>query len=301
MREILTSDRLSWLAERQHGLGASDAPVIMGLSKYLTPFALYAEKLGLGAAVSENEAMEWGLLLEEPIAQKFQQETGRVVTLPIPWAIQVCEEPRAPWARATVDRWQQREPTQRAPLEIKTAAWSLGLEWTDEPPLAYQVQVQHQMLVTGASYASIAALIGGQRFLWCDVPRDDAFIDTLVQAEGAFWQRCLDHNPPPVDDSERTRAALKALYAKDSGEVISLGVEGIEIDNRLEAAKAAVAAAEAEKRLAENELLARIGHGTMAVLPNDVVYTYRETTRSEHLTKASTFRVLRRKAAKGTK
>src|SRR5689334_22139628 len=35
-----------WHAERRKGIGGSDIPVLLGLSKYASPYSLWAEKIG---------------------------------------------------------------------------------------------------------------------------------------------------------------------------------------------------------------------------------------------------------------
>lgn len=305
MREIQNSSRDAWLARRVHGLGASDAPVILGLSKYRSPFQLYHEKLGLAAAdPAESEAAEWGLTLEAPLSARFERETGRVTVAPP--AHMIYQHNTIDWLLASIDRWQHDIGVLGAvtpiegwsPLELKTSNWALDKDWKEEAPLAYQVQLQHQLAVSGGSMGSIAGLIGGQKFVWTDIQRDDAFIAILLMEEAKFWQRLLDHDTPPVDASEQTKQTLKRLYATETGEIVSLGPAAIEWDNDLEAAKKAIDEWEGKARLAKNRILSAIGNATVGSLSNGVIYTLKGQTTREHTVKESTFRVLRRKAAK---
>lgn len=299
-RVIQTGTKGDWLARRQQGIGASDAPVILGLSKFKSPFQLYHEKLGLEPIPpDETEAVEWGLTLEEPLAKRFQRETGRQILPHNPYEIHQHES--LDWMLASIDRWQvdpQRSAYQPLPLELKTAHYAVAQEWKDEPPLAYQVQVQHQLAVTGAPMASIAALIGGSKFVWCDVPRDEAFIAMLIEEETKFWQRLLDRNPPAVDGSTRTTETLKRLYQAETGEVIALPVEAIEWDERRQALKTIIDEANEEDNLLKNRIIAAIGNATVGQLPNGIVFTYKTQTTKAHMVKESTFRRLLRKAPK---
>src|SRR5258708_33099507 len=64
-----------WLELRNNKIGASDAPVIMEVSPWTTPFQLWQMKMGL-TKVAQNEAMKHGLTYE-PIARiKFMEEVG---------------------------------------------------------------------------------------------------------------------------------------------------------------------------------------------------------------------------------
>lgn len=301
MREIWNSDKDAWLKKRQSGIGASDAPIILGLSKWKSPFALYLEKLGVAEPnPAETEAQAWGLLLEDPMARRFQQETDRTVETPPMFTIYQHHE--LDWLLATLDRWQMRPDEtgvmQKVPLELKTSNWALDARWKEEPPIEYLVQVQHQMAVTGAAWASIAGLIGGQKFLWMDVERDQAFIDLLLANERAFWERVLLHDPPPVDNTESTNRALKDLYKADDGTVVTLPTEALDWDSELEGIKAESKKLEERELLYKNRLLAAIGNATTAVLPNDVVYTYKLQKRAAYVVKETSFRSLRRKAPK---
>jgi hypothetical protein len=49
-------------------------------------------------------------------------------------------------------------------------------------------QVQHYLAVTGWEMWHLAVLIGNRRFLWYDVPRDQAWIDEMVRQEAEFWK-----------------------------------------------------------------------------------------------------------------
>jgi putative phage-type endonuclease len=300
MRAISNENKEAWLKARQQGIGASDAPIILGLSKWKSPYSLYLEKLGVvQPSEAESEAQAWGLLLETPMAERFHKETERPIIEPPPFTI--YQHDTIDWLMATLDRWQIRpddDGASRVPLELKTSNWALDARWKEEPPIEYLVQVQHQMAVTDTRWASIAGLIGGQKFLWMDVERDQAFIDLLVANERAFWERVILHDPPPIDSSESTNEALKALYKADNGTTVALPVEALDWDSELEGVKAEMKKLEERELLYKNRLIAAIGNATTGVLPNDVIYTMKLQNRASYTVKASSFRPLRRKAPK---
>lgn len=311
MRSIQNATKADWLRRRSEGIGASDAPVILGLSKFKSPFQLFHEKLGLEPTPpDEIEAVEWGLTLEEPLARRFQRETGRMVTAPNPWEMQ--QHDTIDWLIGTIDRWQLIEgPTPivqtgdtviggtLVPLELKTAHFAIGMEWKDEPPLAYLVQVQHQLAVTGAPSASIACLIGGSKFVWTDVQRDDDFIKMLLEKEAEFWQRLVTRNAPPVDGSERTTDTLKRLYAGENGEVIALPPEALDWDADLQAVDLVLDEAKAKRTLLRNQFMNAIGNALVGQLSNGVLYTFKTVNKKAYSVKATSYRELRRKGAKG--
>src|SRR4026209_2486088 len=69
--------RKDWLAVRRSAIGASEAPVLLGLVPWKSPMQLFAEKLELVEQDAETDAMRWGLILEGPVADHYEQETGR--------------------------------------------------------------------------------------------------------------------------------------------------------------------------------------------------------------------------------
>src|SRR5690606_635350 len=122
-------------------------------------------------------------------------------------------------------------------LELKTAYLTKGDEWTDEPPLAYQVQLQPQLPVTGRSWGSIAVLVGGSRFLWMDIQAHAEFQKRIVQEATAFWDRVIQQQAPEVDGSEATAEAIKRAFPKDlQPDPILLPDDAIEWDEKREEA-----------------------------------------------------------------
>lgn len=286
----------SWLEQRRQSIGASESAVILGLSRFKTPWQLFQEKLGLAKReAAETEAAEWGKILEGPIATRYAKETERPVEEPPPYSI-IKRESR-PIATATLDRLVWLAPVW-APLELKTAHFTLGKKWTEEIPLEYMVQVQHQMMVWGTAVASIAALIGGSTFVWADVTADPEFQEMLYAELEAFWKRLEAQEPPPIDGTPGTRELLKKLYAKDSGEVIALPSEAMEWDEKIAELKAQQKVIEEELARHENMLIQRLGTASAGSLPNGTMWTYKSQTRAAHMVKESTYRVLRRHAAK---
>jgi predicted phage-related endonuclease len=68
------------------------------------------------------------------------------------------------------------------------------------------------MAVTGYKGAYIAALIGGNRFIWKFIPRDEKVIELLIKLEERFWKYVKDKEIPPLDGSEASKQLLSKLY-----------------------------------------------------------------------------------------
>lgn len=288
--------RDEWLDERKSGIGASEAAIVLGLSPWKSPLALYAEKIGVPEPTEETEAMEWGRRLERPIAEKFAETTGRLVELNDDLTID--RHPEFPFILATLDATQYSEDRDGpGVLEIKTTNAARKREWIESgPPQFYLVQVQHQLCVTGRRWGSIAVLFGGQEFAWFDVERNDAFIDEVLVPElRSFWERIEKRIPPPADGSDSSRKALEALYpVRHVEDPVVLPGHLIDLDLELTEINAQIKELQARKRAIENAIIEALQGADSGVLANGVKYTYREQTRKSYVVPETTFRVLRR-------
>jgi putative phage-type endonuclease len=282
--------------DRTTGLGASEAACAIGIDPYKSRLQLWGEKTGQleEPNLDEVEAVLWGLHLQPKIAEVYAGRTGRSIRQNRADCARRHKEHG--WMFATPDAVQRENGGPLGLLEIKTTnAYKLD-EWADEPPLPYQVQLMHQMAVTGHSWGTICVLVGGQKLIWHDMPRNDKFINILIDHEREFWGLVETQTPPPVDGSEATAQALKRLYAADNGESVLLPEEAVEWDSRLQALKATQKEIEAQRREMENKLKAAIGDYTFGVLPDGSRYKWAKRERNEPAREARviTYRELRR-------
>ena len=73
------SNHEEWLNARKKGIGGSDASVILGFNPWKTPFELYIEKTSGEIREVDNEAVYWGNVLEDIVAEEFTKRTGKKV------------------------------------------------------------------------------------------------------------------------------------------------------------------------------------------------------------------------------
>lgn len=288
-------DRGHWLGIRRRGIGGSDVPGILGLSRWASPLSVYMDKLGELTDSDPGEAAEWGNLLEPVVADKWSRDSG-IAT----WPVGTVAHPERTWQLASLDR-VYGDPQAEVPaggLEVKTTNQYLSDDWDSEEgrmPDAARLQVQHYMDVTGLREFTVAALIGGQSLR---VFREtyDAELAEMIRTEAErFWtQHVLTHTPPPIDGSRITADLLGRLYEVELDELRVL--DALEVRSLLEArehAAAVMKGAEADLDLANNKLKALLGPKTVGVVGGQPVVTWKPQTRAEHVVKESTFRVLR--------
>lgn len=209
--------------ERRKGIGGSEAASVLGIG-YVSPLAVYLDKIGEGVPVEENEAMYWGTALEKRIAQEYSIRTG----LKVRWNIEqeLSIHPDHEWMICTLDA--EVDCPRRGPgvLECKNVgAWMKG-EWEDRVPDHYLVQLMHNIAVKGYKWGALAVLIGGQTFRYFDFDRDDDLIKVIMDKEAAFWFNNVMQRVPP-DPTGASLDVLSRLYQKDNGTAITLTGDAI--------------------------------------------------------------------------
>ncbi|TCJ87988.1 UNVERIFIED_ORG: putative phage-type endonuclease [Anoxybacillus amylolyticus] len=256
LAETANMDHLEWLRLRQKGIGGSDAAAIAGLNKYKSPIQVYYEKVeGVKESVP-SEAAYWGTILEDIVAQEFSRRTG----LKVRRRNAILRHPEYPFMIANIDRLVVGED---AGLECKTASEYLKDEWVEgeKIPDQYFIQCQHYMAVTGRSRWYIAVLIGGNKFRWDVIERDEGIIRYLIEIESEFWQRVIEKRPPEVDGSEASTNLLNLLYPVESvvDDEAELPREVEALIAELEAVNAEIKQKSERKAEIENKIKALLG------------------------------------------
>ena len=214
-----TITRDDWLEVRKHGIGSSDAAAAVGLNPYKSQLTLWMEKTGRDADLPKPDPDDttapvyWGTLLEPIVAASYTKQTGRKVRK----VNAVLQHPEITWMLADIDREVVGSPDVQI-LECKTAGEFGARLWKDGVPEYVQLQVQHQLAVTGKHAADVAVLLCGQALQVHRIERDDTLIARLIALQERFWQYVTTDTPPPVDGSDSSATALHCLYPKDNGE-----------------------------------------------------------------------------------
>lgn len=195
-----------WLEHRRKSIGGSDAASILGLNYYSSPYSVWAEKLGLLPEKEDSEAMRLGRDLEDYVAKRFSEATGKRVKR----ENNILINPDYPYAHANIDRVVIGED---AGLECKTTS-TLNLKRfkNGDFPETYYVQCVHYMMVTGAKRWYLAVLVLGREFMHFTIERDEDEIAALAQSEEAFWQLVETRTAPMADGTQATSAAISAVY-----------------------------------------------------------------------------------------
>lgn len=305
---IKPESREAWLSERQKGIGSSEAAVIMGVSTFETPYALWERKRAAKAVESpESDKLLAGHLLEPAVARFFEIKTGRKVddSTAGDW---IAYDPERPWLRVSPDRLYFLDGGGKGILECKTTERFLT---PDDVPPAYFCQVQYQLGVMGMTQATLAWLRNGYDYGQAEITFNPRFFELLTERIGTWWQRhIVDGEPPAPTTAEDVRRA----FPHPEGDVVA-DEAAIAAVNELREVNARLKELEARKAELTDSVAKAIGNGERLVI-NDtaggsaVLATYKaqESTRfdsarfkaehpdeAEDYLKTSSTRVLRLK------
>ena len=225
LRLISTKElpREDWLAVRKQGIGSSDAAAAVGLNPYKSQLELWLEKTGRDASLpkvdpqDEESPAYWGNVLEPIVAWHYSKRSGNRVRRIN--AVLQHPNPELSWMLANIDR-EVIGVDEVQILECKTAGINGARLWKEGVPEYVELQVMHQLAVTGKQAADVAVLLGGQHLEIHRIERDEQMIARLIELERKFWTYVETDNPPPADGSASAEAALRCLYPEDNGQTV---------------------------------------------------------------------------------
>lgn len=247
-----------WLRWRKKGLGGSDVGAICGLNPYRTAMQVYYDKTSDEIEDFDNEAMRQGRELEEYVAQRFMDATGKKVRR----ANYMFVDEQNPFMLADVDRLVVGE---NAGLECKTCSPYSAEKWKDgKIPLHYLLQCYHYISVCNMECWYIAVLIYGQQFIYHKIERDGEIITNLIDIERNFWEEHIVKNILPTPDgSKLADSVIAEYYQKSENKVIALTGFDERLQRREELLEL-MEKMETEKNQIEQELKLYMGEAEMA-------------------------------------
>ena len=212
-------DKEQWLKLRLQDITSTEVSALFGLNPYSTEFELWHRKKNQEVvAFEENERMRWGNRLEKAIAEGIADEHG--------WMVHPFKEyARRPDLRAGSSfDYMVAVPNEAgdAPieglLEIKNVdglqfknKWIVEDGKVIEAPPHIELQVQHQMMITGHPFAYIGALVGGNSLTLIKRTPDDTIIEAIKEKIAIFWDS-IDKNIEPSPDFIRDAEFISKIY-----------------------------------------------------------------------------------------
>lgn len=220
--------RERWLAERVQNVTSTECAALFNASPYVTAFELYhAKKTGMVEQRADSSRMRWGRRLQDPIAHGVAEDHGLELRKMDEYIRETDQRIGASFdfqivgARGTGHKTPYAERLLTDGLgimEVKTVdpaifkeQWVIVEGEAIEAPPHIELQVQHQMLVSGMSWALIVALIGGNRVSVIERGYDAELCAAIVQKVGEFW-RLIEQGTPPAPDYTRDAEVIAQLY-----------------------------------------------------------------------------------------
>ncbi|AYM89072.1 YqaJ viral recombinase family protein [Pseudoalteromonas agarivorans] len=184
-----------WLEWRKGGLTATDAIILINRSPYKTKWRLWAEKTGYAKEVdlSLNPLVRKGVVNEDKARQAFEAKYNDLL---LPACVQSVKNSLL---RASLDGLNSKNQ----PVELKCPSESV---WNDvcangansDPYKLYYVQVQHQLLVTGAKSGWLVFWYNGEIRDFV-INRDDVMHKQLLVEAEKFWEQVQKRQEPEKD------------------------------------------------------------------------------------------------------
>ena len=226
--------RADWLRDRLNGIGGSDAPAVLGVSSYSSPFKVWADRAFPQEVVDEpppaGTPMDFGLRFERPIAEVVCAQIGATLEdLRAPGAFcasVVLDE--MPFLRSTPDFLVRTKDGRRGVLQVKNVDISNADDWRlNNAPDEYEVQLQHELLTCQSmddppTFGILGACIGGNRTAIRERMLDESFAVEWATEAAAFWKRVQTKTPPLVDGAASTKRAALLMAAKARREEIAI-------------------------------------------------------------------------------
>jgi len=212
IESIIPENEEHWLKLRMQDITSTDVSALFGLSPYCTKFELWHRKKRAEVVeFKENKRMKWGTKLQDTIAETIAEEQG--------WKVRRMDEYiRNPELRAGSSFDFSIEAEHPGILEVKNVdglqfrdKWIVDDDKNIEAPNHIEMQVQHQLMVSGREYAYIGALVGGNDEKLIRRERDEVVIDAMRNAIKEFWIS-IDNNEPPSPDFKADAEFIAKLY-----------------------------------------------------------------------------------------
>lgn len=171
----------AWWKWRQGGIGSADAATILGAKPSKSPERLLLEKQHPPAEVGGNFARARSADLERKARALYCITLGLTVE---PTCVQSLARP---WQRASLDGLSA-DGARAVEIKCGRAAYH-SASARGRPPRHHTPQLQHLLAVTGLPVIDYWCYLPSHPPVRLEVRRDEVYLQRLLAAEEAFWQR----------------------------------------------------------------------------------------------------------------
>ncbi len=192
----------------------------------------------------------------------------------------------------------------REGLEIKNrGAWmagEYGETGTDEVMLQDLFQCMHYLAITGYDAWNLAVYFGGDEFRDYRIPRDDEFIEGLIETEADFYDALIGNTEPPAFDTGHRNAHSLAnrLWRGRNDELLVLDETAASWHAVAQEAADKAKHYDAVAKGAKLHIRELMGDHAVAMLPDGSTYEVTTTKRKGYTVEPTEYVSLRHKRAK---
>jgi predicted phage-related endonuclease len=276
-----------WKGLRKHDITSTESAALFDLSPYCTRFELYHRKRTKAITeIRENDRMLWGNRLQDTIAIGIAEDQG-VKVRRLNKYIRLVESRLGSSfdfeVVGLVEDWDGPDTLLRqmyqqhgtGNFEIKCVdylvfrdQWTVNDDKSIEAPSHIELQVQHQLHVSGRAWSGIGVLVSGSRVeIMARLRYPD--VGQAIETRAAELFAMVKAGTPPPPDFRKDAAFVCKLYGyADPGKLFDgRGDEELaQLANEYEDARNRHKIAEEDKDIAKAKILTRIGDAEKAII-----------------------------------
>jgi putative phage-type endonuclease len=260
-----------WLKDRSKDITSTEISALYGLSPYLSEFELYHNKKdNVIIRIQPNERMRWGTRLESAIAYGAAEDQGWDIS-----KLNVYMRDTEARIGSSFDFKINSTANGAGIMEIKNVdrlqymkSWVDDGEGNIEAPEHIELQIQHQMEVSGYEWTALVALVGGNEQKIILRNRDREIGKDIRQRVATFWEQVKNNTPPSPDYTIDAEFIIKQLRAdSEPNLVLESNAELDQLIEQYNYLSTMIKTQSALKDSTKAQILERIGKASKVISP----------------------------------
>ncbi len=199
-------NRQEWLLWRKQGIGASDVPVIMGVSPYSDIVKLYNEKISDDIEDKTNYIMELGNKLEPVARSKYE-------------ILNDADYPAVNFVHAEFSHYRASLDGYNKELNSAIEIKYVGKNFKDECPVKYFPQIQYQYAVSSCERIDLVQIDDMNNIKYFLVNKDQEYIKAMLERVDWFWACVVERKEEEINEVFASENLLKRKTKKPRGSV----------------------------------------------------------------------------------
>lgn len=279
------------MTDRNKSIGASEVAALFHCSPWQSEYGLWLLKTGLVQQQASTDRLRTGQYLERAILDEWNR-TSQLD--PFEWNGDRFYHGKYGFITATPDGAIHEDGNIVRVCDVKTVTREMRANWNDGIPEYYRLQLQQQMLVTGAKRAVLIAQFGFDELSHEWIDADPALHEEIIKRCCEFWKRVQGELPPPeVDGSDATTNALKRRRRMNA-QAINLPDDLQDMARYIDAYEKTAKEHIAKAQEIKNKVRAAMGDATIGLFGDGSGWRITAISKKEYIVKASSYMQMKR-------